>query len=129
MSKDANIPAHYQTVMPYLIVKNAAGFMEFMKNIFGAEEIHKVMRDKDTIMHGEIIIGESMIMFADSTPEFGERPAGMFIYVKDADATYHKALAAGAKGTMPPADQPYGRSCGITDPFGNDWWPTSIPKN
>lgn len=128
MPKDPNIPAHYQTVMPYLIIKDAAKFLEFMKNVFGAEEGYKAMRDEHIIMHGEVTVGDSMIMFADATEQFLPRPAGMFIYVPDADTTYKKALDAGAKSIMSPADQPYGRSCGISDPFGNDWWPTSVPK-
>ena len=128
MPKDPNIPNHYQTVMPYLIVQDAEKFMTFMKEVFGAVEVYKAMRDEHVIMHGEVTVGDSTIMFADATDQFGTRPAGMFIYVADTDATYQKALDAGAIGVMPPADQPYGRSCGIRDPFDNDWWPTSIPK-
>jgi uncharacterized glyoxalase superfamily protein PhnB len=45
MSKDTNIPSLYQTVMPYLIVKDAKLFMAFMKDVFGAEEQYKAMRD------------------------------------------------------------------------------------
>ena len=41
------IPEGYQQVMPYLIVKDAAGFMEFMKNVFGAQEKFKMMRDEN----------------------------------------------------------------------------------
>ena len=128
MSKDTNIPVHYQTVMPYLVIRDVAKFIGFMKTVFGAEQGHTVMRDEHTVMHGELTVGGSMIMFADATESFAPRPAGMFIYVPDADATYQKALDAGATSVMPPADQPYGRSCGISDSFGNDWWPTSIPK-
>jgi PhnB protein len=129
MSQDPNITAHYQTVMPYLILQNEAAFIEFMKTVFGAEEGYKAMRDEHVIMHGEVTVGGSTIMFADATDAFGVRPAGMFIYVPDADTTYRKALEAGAKSIMEPADQPYGRSCGIRDPFGNDWWPTTPPKS
>jgi len=52
----------------------------------------------------------------------------LFIYVHDADLTYKKALAAGA-ATVPgnePSDKDYGRTCGVTDPFGNTWWITSV---
>ena len=128
MSKDPNIPSHYQTVMPYLVVKDAAKFIEFMKEVFSADEHYKAMRDENVIMHGEVAVGDSTIMFADATEQFAPKPAGMFIYVPDADATYQIALDADATSIMPPADQPYGRSCGVRDPFGNDWWPTSIPK-
>jgi uncharacterized glyoxalase superfamily protein PhnB len=126
--RNMKIPEGYQQVMPYLIVKGAAEFLDFMKNVFGAEEKMKVMRDEKTIMHAEIRIGESIIMFADATSQFEPRPAGMFVYVEDADQTYDKAIAAGATSLRPVCDQEYGRSGGVTDPFGNVWWPTTPPR-
>lgn len=124
-----NFPSGYQQVMPYLIVKDAAAFMQFMKDVFGAEEKMKMMRSEDVIQHAEITIGESVIMFADSTEQFGPRTGGFFIYVANADEAYNKALAAGATSIMPVSNQPYGRSGGIIDPFGNQWWPTTHTPN
>jgi PhnB protein len=47
----------------------------------------------------------------------------IYLYVKDADATYKRALQAGATSLMEPADQFYGdRSAGVKDPVGNYWW-------
>ena len=124
-----NYPSDYQQVMPYLIIKDAAGFIKFMEDIFGAKEKMKHMRDESVIMHAEITVGESVIMFADSTADYAPTTGGFFIYVADADATYNKAIAAGATSLMPVYDMPYGRSGGIVDPFGNTWWPTThIPQ-
>lgn len=120
-----NFPADYQQVMPYLILQNAAGFMEFMKNVFDAKEKSKHMRDDNTLMHGEVTVGNSVIMFAEASAAWGPSTAGMFIYVADADTAYVNALAAGAVSVMPVADQSYGRSGGVTDPFGNTWWITT----
>lgn len=111
--------------MPYLIIKDAAGFMKFMEKVFGATEKFKMMRDEKLIAHAEMSVGESIIMLADATDEFKTRTGGMFIYVENADETYTKALAEGATSIMPPSDQEYGRTCGITDAFGNVWWPTT----
>lgn len=121
------IPEGYQRVMPYLILKNAAAFENFMKNVFDATEKYKAMRDDNTIMHAEVRVGESVIMFAESGDQFEPNTAGMFIYVEDVDATYKKALAEGATSKMEPATMDYGRSSGVSDPFGNVWWITS-PK-
>ena len=126
MTKDSKIPANYQTVMPYLIVKGAEKFIDFTKQVFGAIETYRVMRDENTIMHAEIMIGESTIMFADSTDNYEPRTAGLFIYVDNADDRYKKAVEAGATMITPLSDQPYGRSGGVADPFGNTWWITSI---
>jgi PhnB protein len=119
-----NIPAEYNRLMPYLIVPDAYAFIAFMKDVFGAEEQRIVPRSEGVIMHGELRIGDSVIMFADVTPEFLAKPAGMFIYVADVNDSYQKALAAGAASLMAPMQQPYGFTCGFKDPFGNDWWAT-----
>ncbi|WP_342647079.1 VOC family protein [Mucilaginibacter sp. CSA2-8R] len=121
-----NIPQGHQQVMPYLIVKNAAGFFHFMQAVFGATEKMKVMRDEYTIIHAEMELGSSIIMFTDATNEFPVQTAGLFIYVDDCDAVYLKALGLQAKSIMPPANQDYGRSAGISDPYGNTWWVTSV---
>jgi PhnB protein len=117
------IPSHYNRLMPYMIIPNAYKFIEFMKNVFGAAEQIIVPRSEGVIMHGELRIGDAVIMFADTTEQVAERPAGIFIYVDSVDETYKKALAAGAASLMEPMQQPYGYTCGFHDPFGNDWWP------
>jgi PhnB protein len=124
--ENLKIPEGYQQIMPYLIVENAAEFLNFTKNVFGAVEKHKTMRTETLIMHAEISIGNSVIMFADATPEHAKQNAGLFTYVDNCDAVYEKGLANGASTRMPPADQSYGRSAGIVDPFGNTWWITSV---
>ena len=124
--KKIKIPEGYQQIMPYLIVENAPAFFEFAKNVFGAEEKLKVMRTETLIMHAEITIGEGVVMFADATEQYTQRTAGMFIYVDDCDAVYQKALAHGAVSVTAPSDQNYGRAAGVTDPFGNTWWMTSV---
>jgi PhnB protein len=117
------IPSNYNRLMPYMILPNAYRFVEFMKNVFDATEEAIIPRSEGIIMHGELRIGDSVIMFADATEEIAARPAGIFIYVEDVDETYKKALAWGANSLRAPEQQPYGYTCGIHDPFGNDWWP------
>jgi PhnB protein len=126
METEKNIPENYQRVMPYLIIKDGAKFIAFMQTVFGATEQYKAMRDESTIMHAEINIKGSTIMFADCTDTYTQQNAGMFIYVDNCDETYQKALDNGAENIMPPADQPYGRSAGVKYPFGNTWWVTNV---
>jgi PhnB protein len=124
--KKFTLPENYQTVMPYFIVDDAAGFNGFMKAVFEARELQIVKREgEDIIMHGEVSIGGSTIMFANSTPQWPAKTGSLYINVADADATYQKALSQGATSIMEPADQPYGRSGGVNDPFGNVWWITT----
>jgi PhnB protein len=126
MSK-LKIPEGYQAVMPYLVVTGAISFSTFMQNVFDAKEIHKQMRPEGGVRHAQVNVSGSTIMFADATEQFPVNSAGLFIYVQNADEAYQKALDEGATSIMPPADQDYGRSCGVTDPFGNTWWITSVP--
>ncbi|HMK25802.1 MAG TPA: VOC family protein [Chitinophagaceae bacterium] len=121
------IPASHNRLMPYMIIPDAYKFLEFMKNVFAVTEQIIVPRSEGVIMHGELRIGESVIMFADTTEQITARPAGIFIYVDHVDETYKKALAAGAASLMEPMQQPYGYTCGFHDPFGNDWWPVEPP--
>ena len=120
------IPQGHQRMMPYLIVNNAEGLIDFLKAAFDAKENYKKMRDASTIMHAELSVGDQTIMMADSTKDWESQPAGLFIYVEDADKTYEAALKKGATSIMPVSDEDYGRSGGVRDPFGNIWWITSV---
>ena len=121
------IPKHYNRLMPYIIIPNAYKFIEFIQHVFDATVQIIVPRSEGVIMHGELRIGEAVIMFADTTENIKARPAGIFIYVDSVDETYKKALAAGAASLMEPMQQPYGYTCGFHDAFGNDWWPVEPP--
>lgn len=121
------IPKVHQAVMPYLMLKNAAAFAEFTKAVFNAELAMQHMRpDANTIMHAEINISGCTIMFCDANDDWATATANLFIYVDDADTTYNVALSNGATTLMGLSDQDYGRTCGVTDPFGNTWWITSV---
>ena len=115
----------HQQVIPYLIVENASSFIDFVKHVFNAEEKKRVPRGEG-IMHAEVKIGDSTIMLSDVTEQFKQMNAGLFNYVANADETYLEAINAGATSIMEPANQDYGRSCGVKDPFGNTWWITSL---
>ena len=120
------IPEGNHAITPYLILNNASQFIEFMTEVFEAEVIYKAMHDEETILHAELKVGDSKIMFADANEQWKAQPAGLFIYVDEADVTCNKALHKGAEVVTPMADQSYGRSGGVKDPFGNTWWITSV---
>ncbi|QNF32387.1 VOC family protein [Adhaeribacter swui] len=121
-----NLPSGHQTVMPYLMLDNAAAFIDFVKKAFNAEVTFERERADHKLMHAEVRINESTIMFCDATEDWKAQPANLFVYVPNADETYHKAVQAGAQTIMPLSDQDYGRTCGVTDPSGNVWWITSV---
>jgi PhnB protein len=125
------IPDGYHTVTPYLIVNGGSDAIEFHKRAFGAVEHERMQDDCGKVRHAEISIGNSRIMLADETPEFGAlgpktiggTPVNIHLYVEDVDAVVANAVAAGANLTRQVADQFYGdRVGGITDPFGHRWF-------
>jgi PhnB protein len=116
-------PPGQNTVSPYLVVKGADQLVDFLKKVFGAEEKYLMRGPGDIIMHGEVRIGESVIMLAEACEKAVPRPAMLHVYVPDVDAAYARALAAGAVSEREPANQFYGdRSAGVTDIFGNSWY-------
>lgn len=120
--KTTNFPKDYQQVMPYMAVKDAAGLMQFMMNTFDAREKMRFMADEHKIAHAEVTIGDSVIMIADAAGELPANSTGCFVFVPDADAVYSKAIVAGCTPVLPMRDNPYGRSGGFKDPYGNTWW-------
>ena len=120
------IPKGHQTIMPYFIVDGADGFREFVKSVFNATITYEDTASDGTTGHCEARIGDSTIMFGGSGGPWRPRTSDLFIYVNDADEVYKRALNNGATIVLEPENKDYGRSCGVTDPFGNIWWITSI---
>ncbi len=124
------IPANYCNVTPYLIVKDAKKAIDFYKAAFAALEIVRLADPAGKVLHAELRINNSPIMLADEFPDMGYRsplslggcPVSLLIYVADVDAQFALAIAAGARETMPVADQFDGDRRGtLTDPFGHVW--------
>lgn len=120
------IPKGHQTLMPYFIVDGAERFRDFIKSVFNAKITYEDTAPDGTIGHCEARIGDSTIMFGGSGGPWKPRTSDLFIYVNDADEVYKRALNNGATTVRKPENKSYGRSCGVTDPFGNIWWITAI---
>jgi PhnB protein len=119
-------PKGHQTLMPYFIIDGAEDFSDFIKSVFNARITYEATSPDGSKNHCEALIGDSTIMFAGSGGPWTPRTSDLFVYVDDADEVYRKALNKGAKTVLEPEDKSYGRSCGVTDPFGNIWWITSV---
>ena len=114
----------FHSITPYIIVPGAAQFIEFVKQVFGAEEKLRVpTQDGSRIMHAEVKIGDSMIELSDGNEQYPPRPASIHLYLPDTDSAYQRALAAGATSLHTVEEMPYGeRSGSVKDPFGNHWY-------
>ena len=118
------------TVTPHLICAGAADAIEFYKKAFNAVELVRLPGPDGKIMHARIQIGDSSVMLVDESPNwcaFGPKtlngsPVSIHLFVEDVDAFAARAVAAGAKMTMPVADMFWGDRYGVLeDPFGHKW--------
>ena len=119
----ANVKDTYRTVTPYLLVPNADVELAFLTAAFDAREVQCQRNQDHTVMHAEIEIGDSLVMLGQAGGQYVPRTAAFYLWVKDVDATYAKALAAGAANESKPEDKPYGhRNAGVIDQNGVTWW-------
>ncbi len=117
------VPDGYHTITPYLAIPGVAKLLDFVKAAFGAEELERHGRPDGPVMHAQVRIGDSRVMMGEPHAPWPTMPAALYLYVPDTDATYRRALQAGATSVMEPADQFYGdRNAGVKDPCGNLWW-------
>lgn len=133
------VPAAYGSLTPVLVVSPANDAIEYYKKAFGAKVGLKMDGPGGMVMHAELKIGDSILMLADEMPPMGPPPqtqtqtrktpknvgsttGGVMLYVRNADAVFAQAVAAGGTVVMPLADMFWGDRYGlIEDPFGHQW--------
>jgi Uncharacterized protein conserved in bacteria len=117
-------------VTPHLVCAGAADAIEFYKKAFNAVEMGRMPGPEGKLVHALIRIGDSSVMLVDEFPDWGSfgpkslkgSPVTIHLYVEDVDATVQRAVAAGAKVTMPLDDTFWGDRYGkLEDPFGHHW--------
>lgn len=130
MSQVKPIPDDYSRVSPYLVVAGAAAAIDFYCAVLGACERQRMPGPGGKLMHAELQIGDSVIMLADEWPDMGAHgprtvggtPVTLSVYVADVDATFGRALDAGATALSAVSDRFYGdRTGSFEDPFGHRW--------
>jgi len=130
MDKVQAIPPGMHTLTPHLVCHSAVDAILFYVKAFGATELARLPGPDGRLMHAMVKIGDSPMMLVDEYPEH-ERlgplslkgsPVTVHLYVDDVDATIARAVAAGARITMPVAEMFWGdRYCRLQDPFGHHW--------
>jgi PhnB protein len=111
------------SITPYIIVRPAAQFLDFLKSAFDGIERMRMPGPDGSIMHAEVAIGNGAIEMSDGNTQYPTASAAIHLYVDDADATFERALRAGATSLAPVADQPWGDRWGaVKDALGNHWY-------
>ena len=130
MPKVKPVPDGMHTVTPHLVCAGAADAIDFYKKAFDAVEEARLPGPDGRLMHALIRIEGSAVMLVDEMPECGAlgpkslkgSPVTLHVYVADVDAFVERAVAAGARVTLPVADMFWGDRYGtLEDPFGHHW--------
>jgi PhnB protein len=121
----------FHTITPHLVVREAARAIEFYCSAFGASELYRSLApDGKSIMHAELMLGDSRFLLHDEFPErdllsplaYQGTAVTLHLYVPDVDAVFARAVETGAKVLLPLADCFWGDRYGILkDPFGHRW--------
>src|SRR5436190_1373033 len=120
--KGPAVPEGLRTVTPYLHPKGVPGYIEFLKQAFGAVEDARHLGPGGRVMHAQVRIGNAVLELGDPDPAESQ-PRTFYLYVDDADALYHRAVAAGATSLTAPTDQWYGdRVASVQDSTGTLWY-------
>lgn len=108
-------PKGWHTLTPRLFASDVAGLVKFLQHTFAA--IGELREGSPT----QLQLGDSMVMVSDDSIREAN-PAFLYVYVSDTDATYARAISAGAESIEAPADLAYGdRRCMVRDVWGNTW--------
>lgn len=116
-------PDNYSTVSPYLVVDGAEGTIDFLVRVLGAVELRRFPGAAGKIMHAEVRIEDTVLMVADGAEGWPPVPSHVHVYVGDVDATYRRALEAGAASVQEPVKkEDADKRGGVKDAGGTTWW-------
>ncbi len=123
-------PQGYSTVSVYIVAQGAQRVMDLLNKTFDASDLRRFDGPDGRIVHAELRIDDTVVMIAEAGGNYPAFPVWLHVYVQDVDATYKKALAAGAVSVQEPVQKPGDpdRRGAFQDPCGNTWWiSTQLP--
>lgn len=115
---------NYPPLTPYLIVHDVKSLMDFVTQILGGKvKMEPKLREDGSLMHAEMLIGDSLLMMGEPTNNDESMPGSFYVMVDDAHGAYSKALEMGCESIMEVTDMEHGhRYGGVKDSNGNRWW-------
>jgi uncharacterized glyoxalase superfamily protein PhnB len=116
------IPDGLGPIVPQLVIKGAQKAIDFYREALGAELLHSMPGPGGSIMHAALRIGEGTLFISDASEFAKPTSANLYLYVKDVDALFDRAVKHGATVAAPLANMFWGDRWGmVADPFGNLW--------
>ncbi|MEO1367233.1 MAG: VOC family protein [Acidobacteriota bacterium] len=122
-----HIPEGYAALTPYLCLEDTAGFLIFAEKAFGAEPRALHRDDDGRLVHGELTIEGCRLEISEVAADWKPTGGAFHLFVEDPDATYARAIDAGAESLYPVTDHAYGeRSGGVKDRWGQSWYLAAV---
>jgi uncharacterized glyoxalase superfamily protein PhnB len=119
-------PKGYTSVAPWVVTDDTGALLDFIAQVFDGEELARVRTEDGLIGHGEIRVGDTVVLAFDRRPDWPPMPSLLRVFVADADAAFSRAVEAGGQVVTSLMDSAFGQRGGrVKDPFGNIWWVTS----
>ncbi|MGW2218607.1 VOC family protein [Nonomuraea sp. NPDC001684] len=117
------VPEGYTTVTPWIISRDTAGLIDWLKTAFDAVELGRMTGPDGEVQHAEARIGDAVVMMFDARPEWPATPGFLRLYVPDAEAVHRRAVEAGGTSVTDVTHLFFGDLVGrVRDPWGNLWW-------
>ncbi len=123
-------PEEFPGATPHLCVRSVDMAVRFYREAFDADELTRSSGPDGRVWHCELLVAGGRLLLVEEFPDtgtvspetLGGTPVTLHLFVADTDATYRRALDAGASALMPPADAFWGdRYAQIVDPSGHRW--------
>ncbi|MFK3676661.1 VOC family protein [Microbacterium sp. NPDC090218] len=119
-------PEGYTSVAPWVVTDDTGALLDFIAQVFDGQELARVVTEDGLIGHGEIRVGDTIVLAFDRRPEWPAMPSLLRVWVPDAGDAFARATSAGATVVTELSDNAFGQRGGrIKDPFGNIWWVVS----
>ncbi len=122
------IPKGYRSITPTLTVRGVDKEIRFLKEAFGATQKMRHTAPDGSVMHAEVVIGDSVVMLGEANEHCEPTTASLYLYVPDVDTAYQRALKAGATSTMEVTDMFYGDRFGSVKDFAGNTWNIATHK-
>ncbi|EYF04988.1 VOC family protein [Chondromyces apiculatus] len=116
-------PPTFTAVTPYLTTTGADDLIAFLQQVFGAQLVDRHTDESGRVAHATVRIDDAVLEVSEANDTWKAMPLALHVYVPDVDATYKRAIDAGARSTMEPKLHDYGeRGGGVQDRWGNHWF-------
>jgi len=99
-------PKDYNSLSPYFMVKDSQRWAQLLQGVFNAQMLRHYHRPDGSLMHGELRLDDSVIMYSEATDDYPANTFMLHVYVPDVMATWKLAMDNGCTPVQLPSQKP-----------------------